>query len=112
MSDALAECNETAYPNITIILQVLLVIPVTTATVERANSSLKFIKTALRSTMTNARLNALIRLFVHKDIELDLDAIINTYSRAHPRRMRLARPLQPEKYPFLLSSLFFSYIHI
>ena len=82
----LAECNSIAYPNIFVILQILLVIPVTTASVERANSSLKFVKTALRSSMTNTRLNALIRLFVHRDIDLDLDKIINDYARAHPRR--------------------------
>ena len=94
--DALAECNSLAYPNIHAILQILLVIPVTTASVERANSSLKFVKTALRSTMTNTRLNALLRLFVHWNVELDLDVIIDSYARAHPRRMQLDRPLETE----------------
>ena len=93
----LAECNSIAYPNIFVILQILPVIPVTTASVERANSSLKFVKTALRSSMTNTRLNALTRLFVHRDIDLDLDKIINDYARAHPRRMQLSRPFGYEE---------------
>lgn len=93
ISATLPECNATAYPNIHTVLQLLLVIPVTTATVERANSSLKFIKTALRSTMTNHRLNALLRLFVHRDIAIDFDAVIDSYARAHPRRMQLTQPI-------------------
>ena len=91
----LAECNSIAYPNIFVILQIILVIPVTTASVERANSSLKFLKTALRSSMTNTGLNALIRPFAHRDI--DLGKIINDYARAHPRRMQLSRPFGYEE---------------
>jgi hypothetical protein len=39
--------------------------------------------------MTNDRFNALTLLFVHKDIELDIDAVIDLYARKHPRRMIL-----------------------
>ena len=48
-----------AYPNVTRILHLLYVIPVTTATAERSNSALKIIKTDLRNRMTQERLNVL-----------------------------------------------------
>uniref|UniRef100_H3B3J7 HAT C-terminal dimerisation domain-containing protein n=1 Tax=Latimeria chalumnae TaxID=7897 RepID=H3B3J7_LATCH len=67
------------YPNICSILHVILVSPTTTATVERANSSLKFIKNKYRSTMTEGRLNALILMFVHRDIKLDVEKIIDMF---------------------------------
>jgi hypothetical protein len=44
--------NSKSFPNICCILEILLVIPVTTANVERANSSLKYMKTDLRSNLS------------------------------------------------------------
>ena len=43
------------------VLKLLLVTPVTTASVERANSALGFVKSDHRSTMSEGRLNALLR---------------------------------------------------
>ena len=68
--------------------------PVTTATVERSNSALAYIKTDLRSRMSADRLNDLVLLFVNKDIPLDYDAVIDLYASKHPRRMLLVNPLE------------------
>ena len=89
----LEEMNEHLYPNIATILRILLLIPVTSASVERSNSSLKFIKTPLRATMGEERLNALMLLFVHKDIHIDINKIIDLFANRHPRRMLLINPL-------------------
>ena len=59
------------YPNITKIIHLLLLTSVTASGVERANSSLKFIKNASRSTMGEDRFNALILMYEHYDLELD-----------------------------------------
>ena len=45
------------------VLKLLLVTPVTTASVERANSALGFVKSDHRSTMSEGRLNAQLRLY-------------------------------------------------
>ena len=66
--DAYNATHCSLYLNISHILHLLLVAPVTSASAERANSALGFIKTDLRSTMSQERLNDLILLFVHKDI--------------------------------------------
>ena len=63
--------------------------PVTTASVERANSALGFIKSDHRSTMSEGRLNALLRLYVYKDIPLDFQEVVTAYGHKHPRRMLL-----------------------
>lgn len=52
------------------------------------------VKTKLRSTMLEDRLNALILLYFHKDIALDYDEIVNIYSRKHPRRMTFLNPME------------------
>ena len=93
LSETLEQVNSKAYPNIFTVLQLLLVVPVTAATVERGNSALKYVKTELRSTMGQNRLNSLILLYVHKDIALDYEAILSAFASKRPRRMLLQNPL-------------------
>ena len=55
------------FPQISRLLQLLLVMPATSATSERSFSSLRHIKTYLRTTMRQDRLNHLMMLYIHKD---------------------------------------------
>jgi len=91
LSDTLADSRSChiMYPNITKIIHMLLLTSVTSRTVERANSSLRFVKSCLRGAMTEDRFNALVLLFVYRDIDLDIRAVIDMYARKHPRRMIL-----------------------
>ena len=84
------------FPVICTMLQILGTLPMTTCTVERSASTLRRIKTWLRSTMTQRRLNSLAIMHVHKDIEIDKDAIIDKFERRNPRRMRLSSMRLPE----------------
>ena len=68
--------NYKILPNTVTILRLMLLILVTAVSVERANSAPKFEKTDRRSTMMEERLNALLLLLVHKDINVDLDKIV------------------------------------
>ncbi|KAI8497660.1 hypothetical protein Bbelb_243120 [Branchiostoma belcheri] len=54
--------NPRVYPNLCKMLHLLLLTPVTSAGVERANSALSFVKNAYRSTMGEDRLNVLLLL--------------------------------------------------
>ncbi|XP_062508479.1 52 kDa repressor of the inhibitor of the protein kinase-like [Corticium candelabrum] len=92
VTETLGAVNEVAYPNIVCILRLLLIIPVTTATVERANSALKLIKTDLRSTMAEDRLNALVLMFVHKDLSVNHERVIDSFAKAYPRRLLFLDP--------------------
>ena len=82
------------FPNITKILNLVLLTAVTTCSVERANSSLRFVKNHFRSMMSEDRLNALVLLFIHKDIKININSIIDMYANKHPRRMLLQHPLE------------------
>ena len=85
--------SEKLYPNIIVILRVLLTIPATSAGVERANSALKFVKNVYKSKMSEDRLNSLIIMYVHKDIKQDYNDIIDMHARRNPRRMLFINPL-------------------
>ena len=65
------------FPNIRKIYIMLLSTSVTGSSVLRANSSLRFVKTLFRSTMGSTRFNALVLMFIHTDVELNYDKIID-----------------------------------
>ena len=54
---------------------------------------IRFIKNSFRSTMGEDRFNALLLLYVHKDIEIDISKVVEMYARQYPRRMLLFNPL-------------------
>ena len=70
------------------LLRLYLTIPVTTATAERSFSTLRRIKTYLRSTMTQQRLNNVMLLHVHKDLcdDIDILKIGQSFVSANSRR--------------------------
>jgi hypothetical protein len=54
---------------------------------------IRFIKNSFRSTMGEDRFSALLLLYVHKDIEIDISKVVEMYARQYPRRMLLYNPL-------------------
>ena len=77
-----------AYPIIETLLQIFATLPVTTACGERSFSALKYIKTYLRSSMKEDRLDALAHLYINKDIRLDRDQVIDQFAKSN-RRLNL-----------------------
>jgi hypothetical protein len=69
------------YRNVSIAYRVLLKVSVTLALTERSFSKSKLIKTYMRFSMSQDRLNGLIILSIGKDIleNINFDVIINTY---------------------------------
>lgn len=90
ITDTLNASNIDSFPHIKIVLQILAVLPVTTASVERSISLLRRLKSWLRSTMKNDRLNALAQMMANPDISLDFDAILKEWSQAKNRNIALA----------------------
>jgi len=60
----------------------MLTILVLVVSIERSFSNIKIIKTYLRSTMSQGRLNGLIRLSIEKEIlnEINYNNLINNFS--------------------------------
>ena len=68
------------------LLHLYFTIPVTTCTAERSFSCLRRIKTYLRSSMTEERLNNVILLHIETD-QLDLQVKASTFISANDRRL-------------------------
>ena len=69
---------DSCFPNVWIAYKILLIIPVTSASAERSFSKLKLIKSYLRSTMSQERLNGLAILSIEKHMlkQIDFNSLI------------------------------------
>ena len=85
-----------SFPNIHTALKFSGTIPVTTCSCERSISTLRRLKTFMRSTMGEKRLSSLALLNVHREVRLDIEKVIDRFALKHPRRMTLVDILNTE----------------
>lgn len=84
--EALEAVNKTSFGNVFKILRILALLPVSIASPERSFSSLKRIKTYLRNTTGQDRLNGLASMNIHRDIDLSVDEILEEFFQK-PRKI-------------------------
>lgn len=89
LSESVSLANEDLYPNVRACLCVLTAMPVATATAERSFSTMRRVKTYLRSTMSTKRLSGLGLLNIYREKELDSEKIVDIFARRRERRMAL-----------------------
>ena len=74
-------------PNLDVLFKIACTLAVTSAECERSVSRLRYLKTYLRSTMTERRLNGLALLCTHRDIPCSADEVVQQFAQRNPRRM-------------------------
>ena len=80
--EALSICDPKIYPNIFRLLQLLATLPISTAENERSFSTMKRIKTYLRSTIGENRLNGLAMMAIHREEGIDdVQTVINDLAK-------------------------------
>ena len=84
---ALNECSRRAFPAVHRLLEVLAVLPVTTAEAERLFSKVTRTLTALRATMGEDRLEALILCQAHRERLPATEAVVDRFATAGARRL-------------------------
>ena len=92
----LPHIDRMSFPNIFIALQIAATIPVTSCSCERSISVLRGLKTYLRNTMGQSRMNGLAMLHVHREIEVKANDVIERFAMEHPRRMKLVNILNSD----------------
>lgn len=90
------------------LIKVYYTIPVTTASAERSFSALKRIKTYLRNSMTQQRLNHCMLLHVHVTLtdQLDLTDIAKEFIRRNERHKTFFELLQTYMYKYTFMNYF------
>ncbi len=84
--EALEHCSVVVHPNLNILLRILATLPVTTASPERIFSKVEKIASAVRASMSEERLEALVMLQSHADRTPNADSIINKFAETAARR--------------------------
>ncbi len=77
------------FPNLDILFRIVCTLAVTSAECERSVTRLRCLKTYLRSTMTEARLNGLALLYTHRHIPCCSKKVVEDFAQRNARRMHL-----------------------
>jgi len=84
--EALQVCNKNIFPTIHSLLIIMATLPVTTCSCERSFSSLKYLKNYLRSSTSEERLNGLALAYMHEEVDISVDAVLDIMAKK-PRRL-------------------------
>jgi hypothetical protein len=76
---AFLKCDSEFFPNIKKLLTIISTLSVSTTTTEKTFSTLKRIKSYLRNSRGNERLTGLALLSVHREINIDVEEVINIF---------------------------------
>lgn len=96
LTGALRECNNMAYPNLMVLLQLALTLPITSCASERSFSQLQLIKTARRYTMSESWLGSLALMKINRDrcnnllSDDNIKELVQSFTQKHPRWMKLS----------------------
>ncbi|XP_070188701.1 52 kDa repressor of the inhibitor of the protein kinase-like [Littorina saxatilis] len=93
VAEALRSCPEDFFPNIHRMLILLSTLPITTVECERTISGIRTLKSYLRTTMGETRLNGLALMRTHRHITVDIDDVVDRFAN----RYRTAMALQPRR---------------
>ena len=88
ISSTLKSIDFRSFSNIKVCLRILGTSPVTTCTSEQSFSSMKRLKTYIRSTMISERLNGIALMCVHQEIVPDIEKVIDLFEVTN-RRLNL-----------------------
>ena len=82
--------NKSGLKQVAILFKLLLVVPATNAVSERSFSAMKRVKSYLRATMTDNRLNHLMTIHIHKHLtdEMNLLSIANQFMEVNDVRLK------------------------
>jgi len=79
--DTVGVMSKDLYPNIWCLISILATLSVSTSSAERSFSTLRRLKTYLRNSCSEDRLTGLTLLSVHQGNQINIEEIINTFSR-------------------------------
>ena len=93
----LKKMDHKIFPMLFQCLRIMATVPVTSCECERSISSLRRLKTYMRSTMQQERFSSLALLSIHRDFNHDIESIITKFAMKRPRKMALVNILASDE---------------
>ena len=94
IQDALTLTNRDHFPQLHLLLRLVSTFPITSCETEHSVSTLRRLKTYLRSTMGQERLSGLALIHTHYNIDIDIDEVLARFMAMHPRRISMGNLLK------------------
>lgn len=94
LEECLKACGSASYPNLTALLKLFAVLPLSSVSCERSASALRRLHTYLRCTQTEQRLSALALVHVHYSKSISVQRVCKLFKEKHPRRLEVGSLLQ------------------
>jgi len=88
VAEGLSACDKETFPLVHLFLTILFTLPISTASAERSFSTLRRLKTWLRSRMGEERLTGLALLHIHRDIDVNVDNVIDRFGKSKSKKRR------------------------
>jgi len=76
-----------SFPNIHQALRLLVTLPITSCECERSFSAMKKLKNYTRSTMAGERLVGIALIYIHCNMNIDVEEFISLFALMGPRRL-------------------------
>ena len=68
------------FPIICKLIRIAVTLPVTSCEPERCFSAMKILKSRVRSTMVDERLNGLALMYIHPEVNVDPEMVVNDFA--------------------------------
>lgn len=85
--EALEACDKDIFPTINSLLKILCTLPVSVASAERSFSTLRRLKTWMRSRIGEERLSDLCLLHTHREVPIDINNVIDRFANSGNRKL-------------------------
>ena len=102
LTETLEHANPDLYPNMVTIITILVTMPLSTTIPERSFSTMRRVKTYLRSTMKTERIAALALMHAYRGIPIDVEAVIREFCAKKNRRLAFEFLWAPPRFQICL----------
>jgi hypothetical protein len=89
LNEILKTTGTDEFPTVHTLLKIFGTLPTSVATAERSFSTLRRLKTWCRTTMGEDRLTGLALLYVHSDVPIDIEKVIELFASSKSRKLKL-----------------------
>ena len=93
LPELISATDKNMFPPIYVAIQILATIPVTACSCERSILGLRRMKSWMRNTMTEERLDSISVIMFNRDIKVDVDKVVDEFAAGNKHRMTLMNVL-------------------
>ena len=97
IASSLRKCSKDMYPNLSVLLKLVAILPVTSCECERDFSVLQRLQTWLRASVTTKRISSLSVINIYLGVQIDYKRTVKIFLGMHPRKLKVSNLIFDEE---------------